>query len=186
MVSKDRKRNAFVALCDYATHSRWCWKIHCTTCGGHAEFRIAFSKIIRDQHPDNKSFWPNDKDRRLFIGDQNKYDDFFGKTSEASQKKLASIVAEAKIIDIKEVAVFPDWLGCIGLVVHHCSNRDARKKISDSLIPQFVSVFKDNEVLSKYFEEKYSQKSFLELKDLDKIESSLPDPWVAHLYRHRR
>lgn len=131
-------RNPFVALCEYASLNNWCWKIFCTTCG-HGSFKIAFSKIIRDQHPDDNSFWPHGKNNSSLLKKADEYNDFWTRANTINQLKLSGIVATAKISDIQAIAKFPDWLGYIGLVINHCPDYEARKIISDNFIFKPIS-----------------------------------------------
>lgn len=50
---KITKRNAFVAVCEYASNMQWCWNAMCTTCG-HMDFRRAFSMLAKGMHPDDE------------------------------------------------------------------------------------------------------------------------------------
>ncbi|MBM3255882.1 MAG: hypothetical protein FJZ04_00200 [Candidatus Moranbacteria bacterium] len=168
------KRNAFTALCEYASKNNWCWKLFCTTCG-HGSFKIAFSKIISGQHPDRTSFWPNGKDNAALLKKADQYRDFWSESSVANQMKLASIVADAKLSEIKDVAKYPDWLGYIGLVIHHCPSRESREKISESFLPQFISMLKDDKEICDYLQNKQTQKETLSINDLSRIESKSVD-----------
>jgi len=169
-----KQRNPFVALCDYASRHNWCWKLFCTTCG-HGAFKVTFSKIIQGQHPDDESFWPHGKSTSDPLQVADHYRDFWGEASVANQMKLVSIVAEVKIPEIQTIAKFSDWLGYVGLVIHHCPSREARKIISGALIPQFVSMLKDNTALRKYFKEKLSGGALLSINDLSRIEAGKVD-----------
>lgn len=168
----NKQRNPFVALCEIASQNNWCWKMYCTTCG-HGAFKVSFSKIARGQHPDDNSFWPYGKDNHAPLKEMNDYGDFFRNTSEDSQLKLVSVVAEAKLSDIQAVAKFPDWLGYIGLVMTHCSSRSAFKILSDAFLPQFIVLLKNDEGTCKYLKEKQSEQELLNINDLSKIEASI-------------
>jgi len=78
-------------------------------------------------------------------------------------------VADAKIADIKSISKFPDWLGYIGLVIRHCPNRDASKIISDSFLPQFITLLEGNSKIVEYLQEK----EFLGISDLSEIEKEI-------------
>lgn len=169
------KRNSFVALCDYASRNNWCWKLFCTTCG-HGAFSISFSKIVNDKHPDDDSFWPYGMKNHAPLKEADEYRDFWRvDASIAMQIKLASIVAEAKVGDIQTVAKFPDWLGYIGLVINHCPRREARKIISESFLPQFIEMLKNNKEICEYLQEKQTKQELLSINDLSRIESKSVD-----------
>lgn len=168
------KRNPFIALCDFASRNNWCWKLVCTTCG-HSDFRVAFSKIARNQHPDDEAFWPHGKGNQSLFKEADDYKDFFRGASITTQMKLASIVAGAKVTDIQTVAKFPDWLGYIGLVIHHCPNRDSRKIISNAFLPQFITMVKNDKEIYEYLQEKQSKQELLSINDLSRIESKSVD-----------
>lgn len=171
-MSKSILRNPFVALCDYASRNNWCWNIFCTTCG-HGSFRVAFSKLIQDQHPDNDSFWSYGKSNSDLLNEVDNNNDFWREASVVNQLKLTAIVASAKISDIQEVTKFPDWLGYIGLVINHCSNREAGKLLSDAFIPQFVSITKNNKELNDHLKKMRLNNSILSIYDLSRIESAI-------------
>ena len=172
--TQNNQRNPFVALCGYASRNNWCWKLFCTTCG-HGAFKVSFSKIVRGKHPDEDSFWPFGQENHAPLKEVDDYNDFWRDAASANQIKLATIVAEAKLADIQAVAKFPDWLGYIGLVINHCSNREARKIISDSFLSQFISMYSANKDLKTYFEEKLSKGELLSINDLSRIEAEKVD-----------
>jgi len=164
-------RNPFVALCDNASRYNWCWKIHCTTCG-HGILKASFSKLIRELHPDSDEFWPYGKDDEVLNKESERYRDFMRSDRNflAAQMSLASIVADAKLSDIISVANFPDWLGYIGLVMYHCPSYMARKVISDSLLPQFIDLLKNDKEICDYLIEKLNKNEILDINDLNRIE----------------
>ena len=168
--TNNARRNPFVALCDYASRGSWCWNICCTTCG-HSALKVSFSKIVRRQHPDDDSFFPYGKGNNDLLKEMENYKDFFEDADIEVQTKLTSIVAEAKLSNIQTVAKFPDWLGYIGLVMHHCSNKEARKIISDAFLPQFIAMVKNDKETYKYLLEKQSKQELLDIDDLSRIEN---------------
>jgi len=168
-MKNNTKRNPFVALCEYASQNNWCWKITCTTCG-HSAFKVAFSKLVRGEHPDDDSFWLNGKENHSALKEIEKYDDFRKRNIDSDiQLRLAKIVAKAKICDIQKISRFPDWLGYIGLVVHYCYNDEASKILSESLILQFMELLKDD----KYITENLNKKQILFISDLEELEDSI-------------
>ncbi len=173
---KNIKRNAFVALCDHASRNNWCWNLFCTTCG-HGSFSVALSKIAHGLHPDDESFWPHGKENHSLLKESEQYGDFWRNSNPPPtiQGKLASIVADAKISDIQAVAKYPDWLGYIGLVVNHCPNREPRGVISESLLPQFIDMLKNNREICEYLNGKQSRHELLSINDLSRIESRSVD-----------
>ena len=169
---KNNSTNQFVALCKIASQNDWCWKIFCTTCG-HGEFKVAFSKIMRNQHPDDKTFWPYGKKNHPLSKEIDNYRDFFGYASNTTQIRLANIIATAKVVDIQAVAKFPDWLGYIGLVIHHCQNRESRTIISNAFLPQFIKMVKNDNEIRKYLQEKLLNHEILSINDLSRIENKI-------------
>ncbi|MCX6782034.1 MAG: hypothetical protein NTW66_02880 [Candidatus Magasanikbacteria bacterium] len=172
MNSQNRQRNSFVALCDYASRSNWCWNIVCTTCG-HGAFKVSYAKIINGQNPDDESFWPYGKENDDSLKEMNVNRVFLGDASADAQIKLASVVAKAKLSDIQSVAKFPDWLGYIGLVIHHCPNQEARKIISDSFLSQFIELLKDKAGIREYLSQKQAKQELLDINDLSRIENEI-------------
>lgn len=180
-MNKKSLRNPFVALCDYASrNSQWCWQISCTTCG-HVSFRIAFSKLVMNQHPDDRSFWTvgeedvNTDGYEFYMKFRELEKDFDMAltTTYEKQLKLASIVAESSLRDIQEVSKFPDWLGYIGLVFYHCSIPEALEILTKSLLPQFLGLLPKDSDCYKYLKRKQREGLLLEIKDLEKIETCM-------------
>lgn len=169
-MGKNISRNPFVSLCENASLNNWCWKLYCTTCG-HGVFKIAFSKLIHGEHPDDDSFWLCDRDNAGLLKENKDYPDFLRSATIAHQIQLANIVSEARLSDIKTIAKFPDWLGYIGLVIHHCSTFEARKIISDSFIPQFIDLTENGSELNNYLKKMQSDSALLSINDLSRIES---------------
>jgi len=168
-MKNNTKRNPFVALCEYASQNNWCWKITCTTCG-HSAFKVAFSKLVRGEHPDNNSFWLNGKENHSALKEIGKYDDFRKRNIDSDiQLRLAKIVAEAKICDIQKISRFPDWLGYIGLVIHYCYDNEASKILSDSLILQFMELLKDDKSTTEYLK----KKQLISVYDLEELEERI-------------
>lgn len=169
----NKKRNAFVALCEYASLGGWCWNLCCTTCG-HGTFRVAFSKLAKGQHPDDDSFWPEIKgDGSSLYKESDKYPEFFDGLYLVSQQNLVKIVKKAKFTDIKAVAKFPDWLGYIGLVLYHCPNFSAPRQITDSFLPQFIKLVPKDSETYKLLDKKIKQNELLNISDLQEIEKGM-------------
>ena len=95
------------------------------------------------------------------------------KTAPEKQLKLASIVAGSRITDIQKVSKFPDWLGYIGLVLHHCFVPEARKILSTSLLHQFLEILPKDSDCYRYLEDKQREGLLLEIYDLEKIETCM-------------
>lgn len=173
MSNMENKRNSFVALCEVASQNNWCWNLSCTTCG-HGAFKVAFSKLVRGEHPDDESFWPKGKENHSPLIEMDKYNEFTRNTTAVgNQLDLAEIVAKANILDIQLIAKFPDWLGYIGLVLHHCYNPEANKNISDSLLPQFIDLVQNDTLTCDYLKKRQSKQNLLNIYDLAKVENSL-------------
>ncbi|HPD74189.1 MAG TPA: hypothetical protein PLX95_02785 [bacterium] len=180
-MNKNPLRNPFVALCDYASRSsQWCWQISCTTCG-HVAFRIAFSKLVMNQHPDDRSFWTVGKEDVNTDGyefymkfkELERDFDVALTTKPEKQIKLASIVAESSLRDIQEVTKFPNWLGYIGLVLYHCRTTGALEILTKSLLSQFLEILPKDSDCYKYLKRKRREGLLLEIKDLEKIETCM-------------
>jgi len=170
MVNQNNKRNSFVALCDYASQNNWCWKIICTTCG-HSAFKVSFAKIAKGQNPDQESFWLHGKRNHEPLKEMEQYRDFIGGAKIDAQIKFASIVAEAKLSELQSVAKFPDWLGYIGLVIHHCPDHEARRILSKSFLPQFIEMLKDDKEICDYLKNRLAQQGPISVNDLSRIEN---------------
>lgn len=167
------QRNAFVALCEYASLGGWCWNLCCTTCG-HGAFSVAFSKLVKGVHPDDDSFWPGLKrDGSSLYEEYDKYPEFFDRNYIKSQQELVSIVKKAKLTDIQSVAKFPDWLGYIGLVLHHCPYPLEQRELTDALLPQFIKLVPKDSETYKLLDKKIKQRELLSIIDLQVIEKGM-------------
>jgi hypothetical protein len=162
--------NALLSLFKIASENEWCYKTVCTTCG-HSAFRIAFSKIVRGENPEDESFWPNGK-KNSDIQEVNKYKDFvfYRKAKKEHQLTLSGLVAQINLKELNEIAKFPDWLGYIGLVIYHCPDEEAQRVISESLIPQFIELIDESELKNR-LNTKLDKKEYISLQDLEAIES---------------
>lgn len=126
--------------------------------------------MVRDEHPDDDIFWPNGKENHSVFKERNNYDDFNSSSIDINaQLKLARIVVDAKIDDIRKIAKFPDWLGYIGLVIHYCYNDEASKILSDLLILQFKELLKENKYMIDYLDNKQT----LSARDLEILENNI-------------
>ncbi len=134
---------------------------------------MAFSKLINGQHPDDDSFWPNGKLDSDIFKEIETFRDFKESASSSAQTKLAIIVAAAKLSDIRSIARFPDWLGYVGLVFHHCSDLVAQKIISDSILPQFLVLVENDKEVYRHLQEKKAKEELLDVHDLSLIEKSM-------------
>ncbi|MHC4855862.1 MAG: hypothetical protein ACYS72_05605 [Planctomycetota bacterium] len=140
-------RNAFVALCDLASENRWCWKIHCTTCAS-SDLRISFQLLLKGHHPDHSSNW-NNMINSILKDHSFNLREIVHISNMDRQTMLLNIVSQASIKEIREVALFPDWLGYIGLVMFACEETEFRKQIlANSISPQFISELKHTPVAS--------------------------------------
>jgi hypothetical protein len=173
---KDLRRNEFFALCEYAFTNNLCSELYCSTCGC-LYLRAGLSKIIRGYHPDDLIF--RDKD---FVTSED-IDEFtdFGRynveTTYESESKLAEIVSKVDIKELKEIA--PLWLGYIRFVLFFCglsnesrSSKEPVRKISESFIPQFMELLREDDPLKDYLKQKLEHNEPLSIEDLERIEHS--------------
>ena len=100
-------RNPFIALSEFASNNKWCWRIPCTTCGA-INFREGFRKIDMGLHPDSEEW--NDT-----IKISNPLD-----VPLSTQKTMCKYLSETSIKELDKVSLFPDWLGHIGLILYFC------------------------------------------------------------------
>ena len=98
-------RNPFIALSEFASNNKWCWRIPCTTCGA-IKFREGFRKIDMGLHPDTEE-WNHT------IKISNPLD-----VPLSTQKTMCKYLSETSIKELDKASLFPDWLGHIGLVIY--------------------------------------------------------------------
>ena len=82
-------------------------------------------------------------------------------------------MAQVRLADLKGVARFPDCLGYVGLVLHHCSDQAATQVLSDALIPQFIALVKQDNETTYYLQDRLDKKLPLTTLNLGKIETAL-------------
>lgn len=140
-------RNAFVALCDWAAGERWCWKMHCTTCG-HMNFRFGLREIAKEVHPDSKD-WRVSGDRQdLWRGSPARElgpIPPLGPWPLDEQFNLNTVLAQASLADIAKASPFPDWLGYLGLGLHYCEDAESKSRaLTENWIPQLAGMLPSN------------------------------------------
>jgi hypothetical protein len=122
--------NSFEALCELASKENWCWNLWCSTCG-HTNFRFAFSELAAGKSP-NDSTWiiQGHKARPNYLiaqlGRLPRYYDL------KQRENIAEICLDADLFVISERCRFPDWLGYLGLVLHHMNASPLFLKLCES------------------------------------------------------
>lgn len=111
--------NKFEALCRLASKEQWCWKLYCGTCG-HTNFRYGFREIARGGVPEGEKWLVytqvmegSDSPQRRQLGQLPQ------SYSTDERDGILKICLEADILAIARDCRFPDWLGYLGLVLHH-------------------------------------------------------------------
>ena len=117
-------QNAFEQLCVLASRENWCWKIYCTTCG-HLHFRYSFLELTHAKLPAEEGW--------LIHSTTTSYPFTFPRHfTRAQSERVIDICKEADLKIIASECKFPDWLGYIGLVVHHFGAADHDRHLSIS------------------------------------------------------
>ena len=134
------RTNAFEALCEVAAQENWCWKIHCSTCGGHHYFRYAFRDLAGGGDP-SSAFWRTRKDNH------HELEQFLGpppslfKWPLPEQESLIAIFSQASLSRIATTANHPDWLGYLGLALFHTDQVERRhRSLTLAWIPQLLEL----------------------------------------------
>ena len=122
MTSSTQSSNAFETVCERASQKNWCWNIYCTTCG-HSDFRKAFHGLSEEGSPEDRNAFP------------------LGGTSVERQSRLSAELAESSLSRIHAKCKFPDWLGYLGLGLHHTEEFEWQSRLlTKSWIPQFIEM----------------------------------------------
>jgi hypothetical protein len=99
-------RNSFEALCTLADRERWCWKIHCGTCG-HGDFRHGLFALSSGAHPDSAD-WIVKRGAGAEIEARLGPMPAFEGWPIRQQRQLQKIIGDADIQGIAEACSFPD------------------------------------------------------------------------------
>lgn len=116
-------QNAFISLCGIAGREHWCWNMLCTTCG-HTDFLYGLMQIDRGSHPQDGN-WVSRKEfqsRERPLGDYS----VPRRHLEGGCERLYLTCASASIIELSKVCPFPDYLGYLGIVLHHLEHIESR------------------------------------------------------------
>lgn len=126
--------NPFEALAILASEEQWCWKLRCTTCG-HMHFRYAFRELARGKSPKDKDW--------IITKQKTRYQDELGPLPRRylprEKERFLDVCSKASLTAISDVCSFPDWLGYLGLVLHHMrSSNPAYKALSINWAKQLL------------------------------------------------
>jgi hypothetical protein len=161
-------QNAFEQLCVLASNENWCWKIYCTTCG-HLHFRYSFLELANGNSPADKDWLIHSKEThyplalpRYFTG--------------AQTQSVISICREANLRRIAHACKFPDWLGYLGLVLHHFGAGDDARQLSFDWAAQLKDMVPATTSSHQRLQWICSSTGKLGLVDLEMIETD----WCQH------
>jgi hypothetical protein len=166
-------RNSFNALCELASAERWCWRIHCTTCG-HMLFRYGLHVLLLDRHPDSSSWKVSDRNPVLCRGGQPRELGQIPPRWEpwpiAEQYNLLEVLAKADIHDIRQNCTYPDWLGYLGLGLKYTEDAErATRAITNMWIPQLIDE-RDDSRAKQLLASILSSQAVLTWQHLEKLE----------------
>lgn len=178
--------NSFEALAKLASEERWCWKIHCTTCG-HLHFRYAFLQIANGVHPDEKGWVVHKNTTRYHrsLGPIPK-----GPMSDFSLKNKEHLLLQPCIdSNLKKIAlhcIFPDWLGFLGLVlVHMKSPTSIFLKLSKNWAFQLNNMLNSGIQSRSVFSLEESGSKLLDIQDLEYCEAMMPSKHIRRTTDYR-
>lgn len=161
--------NPFEALAILASSEQWCWKLRCTTCG-HTHFRYAFRELARGKSPSDED-WIIKKERTS-------YEDELGalpkRYSPKEKERILELCSEASLATISDGCSFPDWLGYLGLVLHHMRSADSTyKALSIYWAKQMLEMVSSESSLRDRLKNVVAGKDLLRLNDLEAVEQNL-------------
>lgn len=155
--------NPFEALCKLASDEKWCWHLHCTTCG-HIYFRYAFCELARGRSPEDAIWHLHDSGIPSYklLGPVPEH------YSRGEKEKVLSICRDADIYSIAESCRFPDWLGFLVLVLAHMNNwSESYRLLSVSWASQLIDLVPAcSNVHAKLCEIVYNEDLLLKVEDL--------------------
>jgi hypothetical protein len=161
--------NPFERLCILASKENWCWRIGCTTCG-HLHFRYSFAELAAGNCPADED-WPINRRRTNYM---NQLGDWPRKYSDEQKRKVLEVCADVEISLIADRCRYPDWLGYLGLILHHMRcNHDAYQEVSSRWAQQLRDMLPSNSQIYHHFDHIVTGgHRRLNIRDLEKFESS--------------
>jgi len=161
--------NAFQALAKLASDEQWCWNLYCTTCG-HTHFRYAFRELARGRHPEEENWVVHSK--------RTKYPQLGNFPRRYSPREKIQVLEQCKNTDLKFLKTecrFPDWLGYLGLVLHHMqSDSKAYQEVSCTWSAQLATIVPEQTAIhSKLTALSSGDNGFLSLNDLEDCEHAI-------------
>lgn len=158
--------NPFEELCLLASKEKWCWNIICTTCG-HMHFRYAFLELANGKSPVNTD-WGVHQNTNL-----SNYNTEIPRTFTENQKnKILELCTSSDLNIIASNCNFPDWLGYLGLIIHHFVSHDELSiKLSRNWAHQLCQfVIKDSILYNKLVDLTNDQRKLITIDLLEEIE----------------
>lgn len=160
--------NAFEALCKLASDNNWCWNISCSTCG-HGSFRYSFLELAKGKNPDDTD-WIVSKERNL----RSKLGSLPLHYSSRKKEAIHNICIEADIKSISKECKYPDWLGYLGLVLHHMADdSESFKRLSSNWAFQLQKMVNQETLTSSILQDISEDKSLLTVNDLEFCERDI-------------
>lgn len=162
--------NPFESLCKLASKENWCWNIYCTTCG-HMHFRYAFREIAHGVYPDSPNW--------IITSGRTHYDNGWRFNprdySEDQIKTVLQICMGSNLKAISNNCEFPDWLGYLGLVLHHFITDDTEsQELSKIWAKQLMSMVPEDSISYMQMSDiVLNRRQYLTVSDLELIEQDL-------------
>ena len=162
--------NIFEDLCILASNENWCWNIYCTTCG-HLHFRYSFLELANGKSPTDADWLIHSKttDYTQTLGSIPRH------FKPNQKRKVIEISKNANLSHIANECRFPDWLGYLGLVLHHLGgNSEDDRHLSLSWASQLKNLVRASSRSFIILESICSTNSrFLSLRDLENCEADM-------------
>lgn len=144
--------NGFEAICKQASDNKWCWTIYCSTCA-HLDFKRALWGLVIGE-----------TDRHAWLRD----------LTPTEQEIVMQICHDANLAEIARTCKFPDWLGYLGLVMHHFQQPSpAYLRLTQHWAAQLADMMPADSDISHKLEDITAGHGRLEIKDLELCESAL-------------
>lgn len=160
--------NPFEALAELASTEEWCWDIRCTTCG-HSHFRYALREISRGKTPGD-SGWVVHQEKSDYRNELGPIPTTF---TSREEERILAICSKASLAAINVNCSFPDWLGYLGLVLHHMQpSTNSYKALSRAWAKQLLELVSPHSNIKARLKLVADGNSLLSLSDLEAIERS--------------
>ena len=160
--------NSFELLCKLASEERWCWNLHCSTCG-HMHFKYSFMELAKGKQPYSNEWLVHQKTKLYKV---------LGSSTRAytteEKNNIIKICIDSSLSKIAKHSTYPDWLGYVGLVLAHTKiNNHLYIELSSVWANQLKDIVEKESTISLKLQNIVASNTFLSLKNLEECQYAM-------------